>query len=185
MNTSVNTTKPNSTPPSAPILNLRPKKTKSPSQKANDVVLTMNLVGFDPCITPNPTHTTLKKSKCLLSTLFPLPLSIASLPRLTHLSSCTNYQHQFRQDHNAETAPVPYDRHVFQSIFLDASNRDFWTIDEISPDKVIEKKWWHQLGHRWQHYARVVPGMMFINGKNQTWFAGSWTLVVCISFLCL
>ncbi|KAF5879440.1 putative flavin-containing amine protein [Botrytis fragariae] len=104
--------------------------------------------------------------------------SYAHDPKKIEMSfDCTNYQHQFRQDHDAETAPVPYDRHVFQSIFLDASNRDFWTIDEISPDKVIEKKWWHQLGHRWQHYARVVPGMMFINGKNQTWFAGSWTLV--------
>lgn len=142
----------------------------------------MNLVVFDPCIIPNPTHRTLKKSKCLLSTLSPLPLSISSLLKLIYLSSCTNYQHQFRQDHDAETAPVPYDRHVFQSIFLDASNREFWTIDEIAPDKVIEKKWWHQLGHRWQHYARVVPGMMFINGKNQTWFAGSWTLVVRFPF---
>ena len=91
---------------------------------------------------------------------------------------CTNYQHQFRMDHDADKAPIPYDQHVFQSIFLDKTNRHLWTIDRIDEDKVIEKKWWHQLGHRWQHYARVVPGMMFINGKNHTWFAGSWTLVV-------
>lgn len=91
---------------------------------------------------------------------------------------CTNYQHQFRMDHDADKAPIPYDHHVFQSIFLDKTNRHLWTIDQIDEDKVIEKKWWHQLGHRWQHYARVVPGMMFINGKNHTWFAGSWTLVV-------
>ena len=91
---------------------------------------------------------------------------------------CTNYQHQFRMDHDADKAPVPYDRHVFQSIFLDKQNRHLWTIDEIDESKVIERKWWHQLGHRWQHYVRVVPGMMFINGKNRTWFAGSWTIVV-------
>jgi hypothetical protein len=91
---------------------------------------------------------------------------------------CTNYQHQFRMDHDAETAPVPHDQHVFQSIFLDKTSKQLWTIDEIDPEKVIERKWWHQLGHRWQHYARVVPGMMFLNGKNNTWFAGSWTLVV-------
>ena len=91
---------------------------------------------------------------------------------------CTNYQHQFRQDHDANVAPVPHDRHVFQSIFLDNNQRHLWTIDQIDEDKIIERKWWHQLGHRWQHYVRVVPGMMFLNGKNKTWFAGSWTLVV-------
>lgn len=93
----------------------------------------------------------------------------------------TNYQHQFRMDHGVEIPPVPYDKHVFQSIFLDKTNRHLWTIDEIDKDKIIESKWWHQLGHRWQHYVRVVPGMMFINGKSQTYFAGSWTLVVRFS----
>ena len=91
---------------------------------------------------------------------------------------CTNYQHQFREDREPGKAPIPYDNHVFQSIFLDKRNRHLWTIDQIDESKVIEKKWWHQLGHRWQHYVRVVPLMMFINGKNHTWFAGSWTLVV-------
>lgn len=91
---------------------------------------------------------------------------------------CTNYQHQFRIDNDAATAPMPYENHVFQSIFLDKNNQHLWTLDQIDESKVIEKKWWHQLGHRWQHYIRVVPGMMFINGRNHTWFAGSWTLVV-------
>ena len=109
--------------------------------------------------------------------------SYAEDPQKIEMSfDCTNYQHQFRMDHDAETAPIPYERHVFQSIFLDKRNREkFWTIDEIDESKIIEKKWWHQLGHRWQHYARVVPGMMFINGKNRTLFAGSWTLIVSIS----
>ncbi|KAI9810982.1 MAG: hypothetical protein M1827_005713 [Pycnora praestabilis] len=99
---------------------------------------------------------------------------------------CTNYQHQFRTDNNnAETAPIPYDRHVFQSIFLDKQNRHLWTIDQIDESKVIEKKWWHQLGHKWQHYARVVPLMMFINGKNNTIFAGSWTLVNMHEMACV
>jgi hypothetical protein len=101
----------------------------------------------------------------------------------TNFHSCTNYQHQFRMDHDAEVAPIEYENHVFQSIFLDKSNSEMWTMNEIDPNKVIEKKWWHQLGHRWQHYARVVPGMMFINGRNQTWFAGSWTLVVRLPVL--
>ena len=105
--------------------------------------------------------------------------SYAQDPKKIEMSfDCTNYQHQFRMDHEAEMAPVEYENHVFQSIFLDKRNREMWTMDEIDKSKVIEKKWWHQLGHRWQHYVRVVPGMMFINGRKRTWFAGSWTLVV-------
>ncbi len=92
---------------------------------------------------------------------------------------CTNYQHQFRQDCPDElgVSTKPEENHVFQSIFLNKQNAEMWTKDEIAIDKIIEEKWWHQLGHRWQHYVRVVPGMMFINGKNKTLFAGSWTLV--------
>lgn len=105
--------------------------------------------------------------------------SYADDPRKIEMSfDCTNYQHQFRLDNNAEVAPITHDNHVFQSIFLDKKSRHLWTIDQIAEDKIIERKWWHQLGHRWQHYVRVVPLMMFINGKNRTWFAGSWTLVV-------
>lgn len=105
--------------------------------------------------------------------------SYAEDPRKIEMAfDCTNYQHQFRMDHDAEQAPVPYDNHVFQSIFLDKTQSHLWTIDQIDESKVIERKWWHQLGHRWQHYVRVVPGMMFINGKQNTFFAGSWTLVV-------
>ncbi|KAH8683046.1 flavin-containing amine oxidasedehydrogenase-like protein [Tricladium varicosporioides] len=107
-------------------------------------------------------------------------------PRKIEMSfDCTNYQHQFRMDHNTETAPVEYERHVFQSIFLDKNNSKLWTMNEIDESKVIERKWWHQLGHRWQHYVRVVPGMMFLNGKNHTWFAGSWTLVNMHELACV
>ena len=98
---------------------------------------------------------------------------------------CSNYQHQFRMDHDADKAPIPYDNHVFQSIFLDKTHSDLWTIDQIDESKIIERKWWHQLGHRWQHYVRVVPGMMFLNGKNSTFFAGSWTLVNMHEMACV
>lgn len=98
---------------------------------------------------------------------------------------CTNYQHQFREDHGADKAPIEYDQHVFQSIFLDKTHSDLWTIDQIDESKIIERKWWHQLGHRWQHYVRVVPGMMFLNGKNSTLFAGSWTLVNMHEMACV
>ncbi|KAI9826814.1 MAG: hypothetical protein M1832_005752 [Thelocarpon impressellum] len=112
--------------------------------------------------------------------------SYAEDPRKIEMSfDCTNYQHQFRLDNDAPKPPIPYERHVFQSIFLDKTNRDKWTIDEIDEDKIIERKWWHQLGHRWQHYARVVPGMMFINGRKHTLFAGSWTLVNMHELACV
>jgi len=65
-------------------------------------------------------------------------------------------------DNNAGTAPMKFENHVFQSIFLDKGNRELWTMDEIEEDKVIERKWWHQLGHRWQHYVRVVPGKLLL-----------------------
>jgi hypothetical protein len=106
----------------------------------------------------------------------------ASDPQKIEMSfDCTNYQHQFRMDehdNNKPKDPVPPESHVYQSIFLDKTHQDLWTIDQIDESKIIERKWWHQLGHKWQHYVRVVPGMMFINGKNKTLFAGSWTLVV-------
>jgi hypothetical protein len=72
---------------------------------------------------------------------------------------CLNYQHQFRANSPTATAPVPYESHVSQTIFLDKCNEQLWTIGKIDPEKIIERKWWHQLGHRWQHYIRVVPGL--------------------------
>ncbi|MCJ1307566.1 hypothetical protein MMC25_001213 [Agyrium rufum] len=98
---------------------------------------------------------------------------------------CTNYQHQFRLDHEADTPPIAYENHVFQSIFLDKESKHLWTIDQIDESKIIERKWWHQLGHRWQHYVRVVPGMMFLQGQRNTWFAGSWTLVNMHELACV
>jgi hypothetical protein len=99
----------------------------------------------------------------------------------------TNYQPQFPKD-------LPLDKHVFQTILyhslllllllllflkasLDNSHSDLWTRKEINKDKIILEKWWHQLGHNWTHYCKVVPWMMFLQGKQHTWFAGSWTLV--------
>ncbi|OKL56770.1 hypothetical protein UA08_07924 [Talaromyces atroroseus] len=90
---------------------------------------------------------------------------------------CTNYQYQFRENLEDGSSPPERDRHMFQTIFLNDVEKDLWTIDSIDEDKVICRKWWCQWGHRWQHYLRVVPGLMFINGKNHTLFGGSWTLV--------
>ena len=90
----------------------------------------------------------------------------------------SNYQHQLLDAEREGRPDGGSYKHVYQTIFLDKRNRGLWTMDEIDKNKIIRTQWWHQLGHRWQHYIRVVPGMMFLNGRNKTWFAGSWTLVV-------
>lgn len=91
---------------------------------------------------------------------------------------CTHYQHQFREALGHNAPPPEPERHVYQTIFLDDRQKHLWTCEGIQKDKLIARKNWHQFGHRWQHYLRVVPGMMFINGKNHTLYAGSWTMVV-------
>jgi predicted NAD/FAD-binding protein len=66
---------------------------------------------------------------------------------------------------------------VYQTIFLDRDHDEHrWTLDEINPDKVLFSKPWIQFSHTWQHYVRVVPWLRFLQGRNRTYFAGSWTL---------
>lgn len=84
---------------------------------------------------------------------------------------CSNYQSQFPEK-------VPFEQHVFQTIYLNKDrDRKHWSDDEIREDKVIRKDWWHQLCHSYTHYLMVVPWMMFLQAKNRTRFAASWTLV--------
>ncbi|OLN81591.1 hypothetical protein CCHL11_05460 [Colletotrichum chlorophyti] len=105
-------------------------------------------------------------------------------PRRIEMSfNCSNYQHQLLRA-TSDGNPNNYEP-VYQTIFLDKRRKDLWTIDEIDEDKVIARNWWHQLGHRWQHYLRVVPGMIFLQGKQHTWFAGSWTLVDMHELACV
>ena len=84
---------------------------------------------------------------------------------------CTNYQAQF-------PPTVPFDNHVFQTIFLNRErDSGHWDIDEIDETKIIRKDWWHQLCHSFTHYLFVVPWMWLLQGRKHTRFAGSWTLV--------
>ena len=72
------------------------------------------------------------------------------------------------QDADGQAEP-PLERHVFQTTFLDRDgSQHLWTRDDIAEDKRIYEKWWKQQSHRWQHYAGVVPWMMWINGKHHT-----------------
>lgn len=83
----------------------------------------------------------------------------------------TNYQSQFPEK-------VPFEQHVFQTIYLNKDrDRKLWTDNEINEDKTIRKDWWHQMCHSYTHYLLVVPWIMFLQAKNHTRFAGSWTLV--------
>ncbi|KAL7622113.1 hypothetical protein AAE478_007615 [Parahypoxylon ruwenzoriense] len=83
----------------------------------------------------------------------------------------TNYQSQFLEN-------IPFEQHVFQTIYLN-KDRDskLWTDNEIQEDRIIRKDWWHQLCHSYTHYLFVVPWMMFLQAKNHTRYAASWTLV--------
>jgi len=93
------------------------------------------------------------------------------LTKLEMCFDCTNYQAQFPPE-------VPFDKHVFQTIFLN-HERDgkLWTRDEIDPSKIIREDWWHQLCHSYSHYLKVVPWMWSLQGKRHTRYAASWTLV--------
>jgi len=66
---------------------------------------------------------------------------------------------------------------VFQTIFLDDNYTSIWTINEIDPSQVLLRKWWRQFAHTWQHFALTVPWMRFIQGRQRSWFCGSYTLV--------
>ncbi|KAH9831268.1 FAD/NAD-P-binding domain-containing protein [Rhodofomes roseus] len=81
------------------------------------------------------------------------------------------------KDADGQSEP-PLEQHVFQTIFLDRDgSQDLWTWKDITPEKKIYEKWWKQQSHRWQHYAGTVPWMMWINGKNHTYFAGAWSIL--------
>ncbi|KAH6603417.1 fad dependent oxidoreductase [Trichoderma cornu-damae] len=105
-------------------------------------------------------------------------------PRLIEMSfNCSNYQHQLKSA--AASSPEARFEPVYQTIFLDKRKSNLWTIDGIDESKIINRNWWHQLGHRWQHYVRVVPGVMFLQGRDSTFFAGSWTLVNMHEVACI
>ncbi len=95
----------------------------------------------------------------------------ADRSRLEMSFDATNYQSQF-------PARVPFERHVFQTIFLNRDrDRALWSDGEIRGDRVIRRDWWHQLCHGYTHYLLVVPWLaLLLQGRRRTRFAGSWTL---------
>ena len=79
---------------------------------------------------------------------------------------------------------------VYQTIFLDKGNQNNWTIDEIDNEKIIDETWWKAFSHTVTHFRKVVPWVWSIQGKRNTWFAGSWVLfnthdiAICSGFAC-
>ena len=112
-----------------------------------------------------------EKAKDSFKPMYMIRMYPQDLTKLEMCFDCTNYQSQFPEQ-------VPFDRHVFQTIFLN-KQRDshLWTIDEIDASKIIRKDWWHQLCHSYTHYLFVVPWMWLLNGRRRTRYAASWTMV--------
>ncbi|SCV67332.1 BQ2448_5978 [Microbotryum intermedium] len=101
--------------------------------------------------------------------------NLPSKPSLDE-SSASSIRKQGQDDEGNPEPPLK--KHVFQTIFLDKDgSRDLWSIGEIKKEEIVMKKWWKQQSHRWQHYGGTVPWMMFLNGKQHTYFAGAWTIL--------
>eukprot|EP00053_Salpingoeca_punica_P010939 m.97728 g.97728 ORF g.97728 m.97728 type:complete len:470 (+) comp15540_c0_seq1:156-1565(+) len=67
-------------------------------------------------------------------------------------------------------------RKIYQTIFLDATRKDTWSIANIDKSKVLLEKWWRQFAHTPGHFFFTVPTMRFIQGKQHSWFCGAYTL---------
>jgi predicted NAD/FAD-binding protein len=79
-------------------------------------------------------------------------------------------------------------RTIFQSIFLDDSQRQHWTDGELDPGKVLKKRMTHQFAHTWRHFAFWVVLASWIQGRRGVWYAGAYTLfntheIACMSGL--
>lgn len=68
-------------------------------------------------------------------------------------------------------------RNIYQTIFLDDTTKQIWTIDDIDKGKIRLTRWWRQFSHTWQHFAFTVPFMRYLQGKNHSWYCGSYTLI--------
>ncbi|EEP78249.1 predicted protein [Uncinocarpus reesii 1704] len=109
--------------------------------------------------------------------------SYQSRPNKNELSyDFSNFQYQFLPEPCSGKAPLPLDRHVFQSRFMGEKFKDLWTIDQINDKAVLERRWIHQPSQGWKHYVRVLPYLRYINGTKNTLYAGAWTFAVSFRF---
>jgi predicted NAD/FAD-binding protein len=67
-------------------------------------------------------------------------------------------------------------RAIYQTIFLDENLSEHWTVAEIDPSKILKQRTTRQFSHSWRHFASWVPFVRFLQGNNNTWYAGAYTL---------
>ena len=97
-------------------------------------------------------------------------------PHLLEMSfDLSNYQPQLK--HSLPKDNKHKHKHIFQTIFLDKTKEEVWTIDSIDKNKVLLKKWWRQFSHSYTHFLLVVPFVRFIQNQNNTNYCGSYCLV--------
>ncbi|KAI1919021.1 hypothetical protein LOZ65_004634 [Ophidiomyces ophidiicola] len=109
-------------------------------------------------------------------------ISYPTMPTRNELTfDYSNFQYQFQQ--GSGEPPVPFERHIFQTRFMGAKLKDIWTIDSIAEKEVIQRRWIHQPSQGWKNFFRVMPYLRYINGKNNTLFAGAWAFAVCVPFV--
>lgn len=82
----------------------------------------------------------------------------------------SNYQPQLKKIKDTQ-------QHVFQTIFLDDEYSENWTINKLNPKKIMYRHWWRQFAHTWRHFAFTVPLVRYLQGKQHTYYCGSYTLV--------
>ena len=69
-------------------------------------------------------------------------------------------------------------RAVYQTIFLDDTLKEHWTVGDIDPSKILKERRTRQFAHTWTHFAFWVPFVSWLQGsKGCTWYAGAVTLM--------
>jgi predicted NAD/FAD-binding protein len=67
-------------------------------------------------------------------------------------------------------------RAVYQTIYLDDNLKKHWTVSEIDQSKILKERTTRQFSHSWSHFAFWVPFVRFLQGRQNTWYAGAYTL---------
>lgn len=67
-------------------------------------------------------------------------------------------------------------RNIYQSIFLDDTLKQHWTVGGIDPSKILKQRTTRQFAHTWRHFATWVPWVPLLQGRQHTWYCGAYTL---------
>ncbi|KAI7841052.1 hypothetical protein COHA_005280 [Chlorella ohadii] len=67
-------------------------------------------------------------------------------------------------------------RNIYQSIFLDDTLKQHWTVGDIDPSKILKQRTTRQFAHTWRHFATWVPWVPLLQGRRHAWYCGAYTL---------